>query len=180
VVSVPATGPKCCGFEPGQDDGFLRAIKIRSTPSFGWEVKLEVPCRKILRHDISRIPRSSHFLRVFSYSLQRWLLTGPPDSTGGCQSALVDKFGVSPSDTIVPWSTSQSPGDEQARRDRSSETSDLPHHNQSNMRRLKAAPNPYCYWILYFLVKAKLQEKGDICTITWRYTFVYNTKVLYA
>jgi hypothetical protein len=25
------------------------------------------------------------------------LLTGPPDSTGGCQSALVDKLAVSPS-----------------------------------------------------------------------------------
>jgi hypothetical protein len=29
---------------------FLRAIKIHSTPSFGWEVKLEVPYRKISRH----------------------------------------------------------------------------------------------------------------------------------
>jgi hypothetical protein len=47
VVSVLATGPKVCGFEPGQGDGFLRAIKTRSTPSFGWEVKLEVQCRKI-------------------------------------------------------------------------------------------------------------------------------------
>jgi hypothetical protein len=37
------------GFEPGQGDGFLRAIKIRSTPSFEREVKPEVP-RKILRH----------------------------------------------------------------------------------------------------------------------------------
>jgi hypothetical protein len=34
VVSVLATGPKVCGLEPGQGDGFLRAIKIRSTPSF--------------------------------------------------------------------------------------------------------------------------------------------------
>jgi hypothetical protein len=33
VVSVLATGPKGRGFEPGQGDGFLRAIKIRSTPS---------------------------------------------------------------------------------------------------------------------------------------------------
>jgi hypothetical protein len=33
VVSVFATGPKGCGFEPGQGDGFLRGIKIRSTPS---------------------------------------------------------------------------------------------------------------------------------------------------
>jgi hypothetical protein len=33
AVSVLATGPKCCGFEPGQGDGFLRVIKICSTPS---------------------------------------------------------------------------------------------------------------------------------------------------
>jgi hypothetical protein len=50
VVSVLATGPKGCRFKPGQGDGFLRVIKIRSTPSFGWEVKPEVPCRKILWH----------------------------------------------------------------------------------------------------------------------------------
>jgi hypothetical protein len=46
---VLATGTKGRGFKPGRDDGFLRAIKIRSTPSFGWEVKPETP-RKILRH----------------------------------------------------------------------------------------------------------------------------------
>jgi hypothetical protein len=50
VVSVLANGPKGRGFEPCQGDRFLRAIIIRSTPSFGWEVKPEVPCRKILRH----------------------------------------------------------------------------------------------------------------------------------
>jgi hypothetical protein len=50
VVSVLATGPKGRGFKPGRGDGFLRAIKIRSTPSFGWEVKPEAPCSKILRH----------------------------------------------------------------------------------------------------------------------------------
>jgi hypothetical protein len=49
VVSVLATGPNGRGFKLGRDDGFLRAI-IRSTPSFGWEVKPEVPCLKILRH----------------------------------------------------------------------------------------------------------------------------------
>jgi hypothetical protein len=32
VVSVLATGPKVCGFEPFQGDGFLRAIKICVTP----------------------------------------------------------------------------------------------------------------------------------------------------
>jgi hypothetical protein len=33
VVSMLATEPKGSGFEPGQGDGFLRAIKIRNTPS---------------------------------------------------------------------------------------------------------------------------------------------------
>jgi hypothetical protein len=33
VVSVLATEPKGRGFISGQGDGFLRAIKIRSTPS---------------------------------------------------------------------------------------------------------------------------------------------------
>jgi hypothetical protein len=34
VGSVLATGYKGRGFEPGQGDGFLRGIKIRSAPSF--------------------------------------------------------------------------------------------------------------------------------------------------
>jgi hypothetical protein len=38
VISVLATGPKGLGFKPGRGNGFLRAIKIRSTPSFGWEM----------------------------------------------------------------------------------------------------------------------------------------------
>jgi hypothetical protein len=38
------------GSNPADDDGFLRGIQIRSTTSFGGEVKLSVPCRKILRH----------------------------------------------------------------------------------------------------------------------------------
>jgi hypothetical protein len=50
VVSVLATGPRGCEFEPGQGDGFLRAIEVRSTPSFVREVKPKDPCRKILRH----------------------------------------------------------------------------------------------------------------------------------
>jgi hypothetical protein len=33
-----------------KDDGFLRAIKIRSTTSFKGEVKPSVPCHKILQH----------------------------------------------------------------------------------------------------------------------------------
>jgi hypothetical protein len=50
MVSVLATEPKGRGFESGQGDGFLTAIKTRNTPFFGWEVKPEVPLRKILRH----------------------------------------------------------------------------------------------------------------------------------
>jgi hypothetical protein len=49
VVSILGTGPKGRGFEPGQGDEFLRAIKIRSTTSFRWEVNPDLPCRKILR-----------------------------------------------------------------------------------------------------------------------------------
>jgi hypothetical protein len=48
VVSVLASGRKVCGFEP--DQGVLRAIQIRSTSSFTWEVKPGVPCLNILRH----------------------------------------------------------------------------------------------------------------------------------
>jgi hypothetical protein len=50
VVSVLATGPKGRVFKPGLGCGLLMAIKIRSTPSFGWEVKPEAPCREIWRH----------------------------------------------------------------------------------------------------------------------------------
>jgi hypothetical protein len=40
VVSVLTTGPKSCGFEPGQGDRLLRTIKIRSTPSSRMESKV--------------------------------------------------------------------------------------------------------------------------------------------
>jgi hypothetical protein len=48
VVSVLANGPKGRGFRPSRRDGFLRTIKVHSTPSFGCEVKSEASCRKIL------------------------------------------------------------------------------------------------------------------------------------
>jgi hypothetical protein len=54
VVSVLATEPK------GRGDEFLMAIKIRSTPSVGWQEKPKVPCRKILRQVIDP-------LRYFRY-----------------------------------------------------------------------------------------------------------------
>jgi hypothetical protein len=43
VVSVLATGPKGCGFETGQGDGLLRAIKSTAHLPLGWEVKPEGP-----------------------------------------------------------------------------------------------------------------------------------------
>jgi hypothetical protein len=50
VVNVLTIGIKVAGSNPAEDDKFLRPIKIRSTSSFGGEVKPSVPCRKILRH----------------------------------------------------------------------------------------------------------------------------------
>jgi hypothetical protein len=50
IVSVLAIGSEVCGFKPGQDNGFLIAIKICSMPSFAGEVKLETPCQKILQN----------------------------------------------------------------------------------------------------------------------------------
>jgi hypothetical protein len=50
VASVLATGPNGRGCKPDRGDGFWREINICSTPSFGWEAKPEVPCRKILRN----------------------------------------------------------------------------------------------------------------------------------
>jgi hypothetical protein len=50
LVIVLAIKPKVCRFKPGRGDGFLRAIKIRSTTSFEGEVKPSAAFRKILRH----------------------------------------------------------------------------------------------------------------------------------
>jgi hypothetical protein len=47
---VLATETKSHGFKRGRGDGFLKEIKIRSTPSFGWKVNPEAHSRKILRH----------------------------------------------------------------------------------------------------------------------------------
>jgi hypothetical protein len=95
VISVLATGPKGFGFEPGQGDEFLGAIKIRSTPSFGWEVKLEVPCRKILWHAKDLLKSHGDGQTKFSFpsptvprASEMSQMAGPPDSTGGCQRCL--------------------------------------------------------------------------------------------
>jgi hypothetical protein len=46
MVSGVVIGLNVRGLKPARGDKQLRAIKIRSTPSFGREVR----CRKILRH----------------------------------------------------------------------------------------------------------------------------------
>jgi hypothetical protein len=86
VVSVLATGPKGRGLILGRGDGILRAIKIRSTPSFGWEVKPGNPCRKILRHvkirwRIKDTAQNSHSFVHSSYPL-------PDISAGGIAREL--------------------------------------------------------------------------------------------
>jgi hypothetical protein len=50
MVGVLATGPKVRGFKPSRGNEFLRATKIRSTPSFKGDVKPEAQCHKILWH----------------------------------------------------------------------------------------------------------------------------------
>jgi hypothetical protein len=77
---VFATGPKKVRwFKPGRDDGLLRAIKILSTHSFGWNVKPEVSC-KILLHvkDPVRYFRYSYA----KFSLRLFLLLAPDVSAG--------------------------------------------------------------------------------------------------
>jgi hypothetical protein len=100
-------------FEPSQGDGFLRAIKIRSTPSFGCQVKPEVPCRKILWHVKDLLKSHGEGQTKFSFpspilllALEISLLTGQTEIMVAARTELA------PVDTIIPWSTSQSPGDE--------------------------------------------------------------------
>jgi hypothetical protein len=86
VISVVATGTKGRGFEPGQGDGFLRAIKIRITPRFGWEIKPEIPCRKMLRHVKDLLKSHGDRQTKFSFpssililAPEMSLLTGQPE-----------------------------------------------------------------------------------------------------
>jgi hypothetical protein len=87
VVSVRATGPKSRGFKPSRGDGFLSAIKIRSTPFFGWKIKPEVPCRKISRH-VKYLLTYKILNRQNSHSLRPFLLLSPDVSAGRTASEL--------------------------------------------------------------------------------------------
>jgi hypothetical protein len=78
---VLATGPKGRGFKPDLGDGLLRAIKMFSTPYFGWEVRPEIPCRKILWH--VKHPLSISDTEYAKFSLLRpFLLITPYVSAG--------------------------------------------------------------------------------------------------
>jgi hypothetical protein len=115
VVSVLATGPKYRRFKPGRGNGFLRAIKISSTPSFGGEVKPQIPYRKSLRH--FKDP-----LRCLRYWIGKIFFPSSIPLTFlrclcwyDCQRALVDESGVIPSRHHRHHSCPRShhPGDEQ-------------------------------------------------------------------
>jgi hypothetical protein len=89
VVSVLAPEPKGRGFKPSRGDGFVRAIKTYSTLSFGWVVKPEAPCRKILRHVKDPLTYLRCWYAKFTSSSisptcsQMSLLVGLPKSSGG-------------------------------------------------------------------------------------------------
>jgi hypothetical protein len=88
-------------------------IKIRSTPSFGWEVKPEVPCSEILRHVKNSITYLRHLQATFSL-LCPFLLFVPPDISDGRIARELwwtsQKFSLSSS----PWlsTLTYQPGDE--------------------------------------------------------------------
>jgi hypothetical protein len=50
-------------YNAAEDDGFLRKIKIRSTISFGGDVKPSAPCGKILRHGKDLLSSTKQILR---------------------------------------------------------------------------------------------------------------------
>jgi hypothetical protein len=50
VVACLPLDPKFAVSNPTEDDGILRATKIRGTISFGGEIKPSAPNRKISRH----------------------------------------------------------------------------------------------------------------------------------
>jgi hypothetical protein len=95
VVSVLPFGPKVRGC-PAEDCGFLMAIKIRSTNSFGGEVKPSVPCRKTLRHvkDPYRYEQKEPRRKSSAISRQVSSASLLGTSAGYCQRALVVESGM--------------------------------------------------------------------------------------
>jgi hypothetical protein len=82
--------------DPAEGNGFLRVIKISSTPSFREEVKLLAPCRKIVRfYSILMIP-AEHGRYCVCY-IQGLFMPTPFFATRCLycnQRALVDESGM--------------------------------------------------------------------------------------
>jgi hypothetical protein len=84
---------------PTDGDGFLRAIEIRSTPSFGGKVKSSAPCRKILWYvkNTFELLTIHYFLReLLLLCFYFILLVGSPELWWTNQE-------FSPVDIIPPW-----------------------------------------------------------------------------
>jgi hypothetical protein len=96
VVSGLDIGPIVRGFKPGQGRPNLIAIKIRSTTSFGGEVKPSAPCRKILRQVKERYGYKRDFVGKIHLPFLRHV--SPASlihvSGGNCQRALMDELGM--------------------------------------------------------------------------------------
>jgi hypothetical protein len=103
VVSVHAIGLKGRGFKPSQGDEFLRAIKVHSTPYFGWKVKPEDPCPTILWV----VKRSVDITQILICKIltpssipptcsQMSLLVGLPESSGGQVRSFIQPVSLSP------------------------------------------------------------------------------------
>jgi hypothetical protein len=88
-------------FKPGRGVGYLRTIKVCSTPSFRREVKTSHPCRKILwqegKKNIFR-RQIHHFLRTYTDLI--------PDGSAGriTRSTLWANQEFSSVDIILRWS----------------------------------------------------------------------------
>jgi hypothetical protein len=96
VVVVLVIVPKIRGLTPGRRRWILRAIKIRSMTSFGWEVKSSSPCRKILRHAKNRAEYEGDISSAIFTAISRQVsLDSLLDiSSGICYRALVDESGM--------------------------------------------------------------------------------------
>jgi hypothetical protein len=77
MVRVLAIGSMVCGFRPGRGHGSLRSIRLRSTSSFGGQVKPQAPCPRILRHVKTTCKyEQKYFARQNSHSFCPFLLLG--------------------------------------------------------------------------------------------------------
>jgi hypothetical protein len=147
------------------------AIKIRSTPSFGWEVKPEVSCRNVLRH--VKVPwgisdtdmQNSHSFVHSSYFTQMSLLVGLPEISGGRVRSYPQPVSSPPWLFVVTCQT----GYEKLGR-RWAQFWDIvsPHHNQLINRSIKAHfrsnPRPRSNG-LYFLASSEGSSTRKVCCL---------------